>query len=52
MQNTSIPSDASGSPQALLNILHELGPADLARLATVSRALWAFAGHDELVRAA
>lgn len=37
------------SPQALLNILHELSPADLARLACVSRALWAFANHDELV---
>lgn len=34
--------------EALLNILHELAPADLARLACVSRALWAFANHDEL----
>lgn len=34
--------------EALLSVLHELSPADLARLATCSRALWAFASHDEL----
>lgn len=34
--------------EALLGVLHELAPADLARLATVSRVLWAFANHDEL----
>ncbi len=40
----------AAAPQALLNIMHELAPADLARLACSSRALWAFANHDELVR--
>ena len=34
--------------EVLLSVLHELSPRDLARLATCSRVLWAFANHDEL----
>lgn len=34
--------------EVVMAVLHELRPTDLARLATLSRHLWAFCNHDEL----